>query len=260
MKSSLSNKSGFFQKYTYSQELNRLDYDKELGVIDDVLSRDPNKAVAWYLKGTIFLQKKEINDALFCLNKAIEINPNEKIFLYKKTIALQLQGDYDAAIKSCNDAIGKDYVGAITKKIELLKIKLHKIYTNNNIDAALQCCNEILIIRPNDNDALSFKSYLLIILQRYISGIECLEMVLKNKPKDSVAWFSKAILHLILKQPDKALISINKAIEIDRENESMKSVMENIIFLNSTLDGVYTEFVNMLEKTLIMNLRMDMNA
>jgi tetratricopeptide (TPR) repeat protein len=244
----------FFQKPPYIKELQRLNCDAELFKIESILLTDPGKSVAWYLKGTLLLHKNNINDALYCFDKAIAIDPNDKVFRYKKSIALQLKGDYDAAIESCNKAIEKNYVGAIKKKIELLMIKADLAYKEKAFAKALHCHEEALVIQPNNIQILLLKSCILIVLMRYEEALVCIEQTLQIDFKHIFALIIKAIIHLFLRQESIALESIEILFTIDAENAFAKTVRKNFAFLRAAKSDAYNSFLRTLIDSIISGL------
>lgn len=79
----------------------RLRFEEAHSIIDEVIAKDLNNAFAFYAKGLAFYNQKKLSQAIFCFNKAIELDVSgsmarAKVFKTKATeILVELGIDVD---------------------------------------------------------------------------------------------------------------------------------------------------------------------
>lgn len=96
----------------------------------------------------------EYNKAIETFDKAIAINPDEKVAWYNKGIAYDKLGEYEKSIEAYNGAItiDPDFADAWNNK----GIALGRLGKN---DEAIQAFDRVLDINPDDEYALQSKYY-----------------------------------------------------------------------------------------------------
>lgn len=212
--------------------------ERSIQAFDRALELDPQNAYAWHGKGVTLIhlgrhkeaqtgKDKEVMDiygqALYAINKAIEINPKtkgaqenranllgiigkqgesaeayEKIFeearspqeqskaLYNKANFLRAQGRFDEALETFDKAIELDPQG--TEGMEARTDKGDTLLVMGRLNESLETFNEAIEIDPDNAIAWRNKGLTLKRMGRYNESIEAYEKTLKIDPNNSLAW------------------------------------------------------------------------
>jgi tetratricopeptide (TPR) repeat protein len=140
-------------------------------------------AIDWDHKGYNLNKLGYKQEALRCVDRAIELDPDYETAWYNKAIALSQIGRHEEALQSLDRAIKLDPTqhdawfsrGVILRDLWRLK-------------EAVECYDRALKIDPRDSAALTNKGGALQELGRPRAALACLERALRLNPHDYEAW------------------------------------------------------------------------
>jgi tetratricopeptide (TPR) repeat protein len=67
-------------------------YEDSIDCIDQGLAAEPDRAEAWYIRGSCLQQLGELEEAVASLDRSIELDPNRAEAWYHKGVSEQLSG------------------------------------------------------------------------------------------------------------------------------------------------------------------------
>lgn len=162
---------------------------------------DPSNPESFIKLGKEEELKKHRDEALQIYDKGITLCPNF-IELYKlKSLCLCNLGRFNDAMAFINEKIDKKFNIA-----DMMCIKGHCYYKNNNKIKALEITDKVLKIKKNHQESLFLKAQCLYDLGDNKSALKILDIIIKHNPTSSQGLFLKGI---ILEQDKK----YNEAIE-----------------------------------------------
>ena len=201
----------FFEGLKYKSLYN---YNKAKENYFECISIDKNEAAAYYELALIFIYEKEIDQALFYIDKAVKIDQNNEWYLSLQADAFQNTGRYSKA-------------APIYQKLIKLKPKniiyYEKLYTcyvlGNQILKAINILKDIELI-VGDNKEIVFKKIDLYIEFGKLNLAEQeIDKFLLNNPRDLSGINKKVNILLIKGKTKEAEKHLNEILKIDDKNE-----------------------------------------
>ncbi|GEM_PF-6532510 len=126
----------------------------------------------WFEEGLAHMKSQEIEEAIECCNKVIELNPNYRkaeFWSWRAGLLFDMgtfqEAIYLTAIEN-EDIGGKD--SKVAKRFQNYEEKYRE---------ALECFERALEIDPNSVETLKAKAHMLLFLKREEEAMECLERV-----------------------------------------------------------------------------------
>jgi tetratricopeptide (TPR) repeat protein len=215
-------------------------YDEAIRCLEKALEIDLRDAAAWNNKGISLDSLGRYEEAIRCYEKALEIDPQNGMW-DNKGISLDSLGRYEEAIRCYEKALEIDPRDAMSwsnKGISLDRLGRH--------DEAIRCYEKALEIDPRDAAAWSNKGICLKILGRHEEAIRCFEKALEIDPRDADAWHEKGLSLDSLGRYEEAIRCYEKALEIDpRDADAWNKKGINLDRL-----GQYDEAIRCYEKAL----------
>ena len=147
------------------------------------------------------------------VTEAIDLNKNNvDFYIYRAGLNYEIE-DFETAINDINIAlaINENYIPAISLLISIL-IKQKKF------EEAERKTDLFLELRNNDISALIKKIIILTKTKRYIEGEITSNELIEIDPEFSIGYSCRANLYRLMKNFDKALDDVFKALELDSEN------------------------------------------
>lgn len=177
-------KEGFVTQVKFKTEDDKSKFQNRLQVLSEklhllgyqIILKDENQ---WNVEGTEFLSKGNLEEAIKCFDRSIELNPLFELPWANKA--------------SC-----------------LLNLKKY--------DESLECINKALELHSSWSDALRMKGIILINTQKNSEALEYLEKATKINLEDWTAWHNKGIALLNLGKFNEAISSFDHAIKLKNDN------------------------------------------
>lgn len=205
----------YYEKALACYELK--EYDKSTKCLDQVLELDPDHAGAWHNKGLITFDQKDYNASLDYFNKAININNkiSDSWFYIGQIHKFKKQEDdalacFDKATKINN----QDFDAWCAKGV--------LFFGRENFSMASKCFNKANKIYNEDPRVWMLLGFMSSFREEanskdYNKAIRCFDKSLSLVENSEVLGY-RAVCYMSLKQYPKALIDINKALELDTKN------------------------------------------
>lgn len=169
---------------------------------DSAIEITPNNAEAWRRKGfTQSLRHENIEEAIKCLEKSLELEPYHPMTLTQKSMYLRRIGDNDGAIFCLNTALEIDSTFVLA-----WKQKAETFTSLNNLEGTLDCYGQILKIDPED------------VITWYNTGV--------TKAKFCEIQFQTGKLFFEKAKYDQAINCFNKILKFDPSDNESKSLLE----------------------------------
>lgn len=249
-------------------QLNRL--EEVLTCLENATRIEANSFDAWLMKGSLFALKKQSEQALSCIDQALRIEPFQKkakdakeTILRENYFTLREQGKYHETLKIIDDILAQN-----PTKSEDWWVHKGSVYGElNNLNKALECFNQALMIDPKNLFAWVNKGAVNLNAGNYVAAYECYNEALKIKPdneralegraialaksredrgfnkelkkmkesldrhsKSAVEWFNKGLTNTRARRFEEALICLDKAIEIDADYHEAWVQKANVYF------------------------------
>lgn len=195
------------------------DYSKALEFFNEVLRIDPehvdaliNKAISVLkLKAHEFADLERNHEAISCLNKILEIRPNDLGIIRWKGILLVYIGEYEDAITYLNRMLeNKPY------DVDALLWKGVALGQTEKYEDAIEHINKALKIEPENTDVLANKGLILYRLDKYDEALALFDKVLDlTDEKHPFAMLYKSII--LLKQGDatSSIIMLERLLDLE---------------------------------------------
>ncbi|TAF07426.1 MAG: tetratricopeptide repeat protein, partial [Oscillatoriales cyanobacterium] len=181
----------------------------------DKLVESRGDAKDWSEKGRCLNRLKRYDEALECLDKAIEIDSNyARAWAYQGDVLDDLKR-YDEALASFDRAIELDANDPWDWA--------HRGNVLNNLkryDEALVSCDRAIELDANYQLAWALRGYVLYNLKRYDEALVSFDRAIELDANDPWYWALRGNVLYNLKRYDEALLSFDKAIEIDSNSFS----------------------------------------
>jgi tetratricopeptide (TPR) repeat protein len=195
--------------------LNRLKrYDEALECLDKAIEIDSNYARAWAYQGDVLDDLKRYDEALKSLDKAIALDENDKLSWHGRGYVLNNLKRYDEALVSYDKAIELDanYQWAWGNRGNVL----------NNLkryDEALASFERVIELDENDKLAWANRGNVLNNLKRYDEALVSYDRAIELDANYQWAWANRGNVLNNLKRYDEALVSFDRAIELDANDQ-----------------------------------------
>ncbi|MEG4285211.1 tetratricopeptide repeat protein, partial [Microcoleus sp. A006_D1] len=196
--------------------LNRLDrYDEALECLDKAIEIDSSYARAWANRGDVLDSLKRYDEALVFLDKAIALDGNDHLAWHWRGIVLKNLKRYDEALVSYDRAIELDanYKWAWANRGNVL----------NNLkrsDEALVSYDRAIELDANYQWAWRNRGGVLNNLKRYDEALISYDRAIELDANYQWAWANRGGVLSNLKRYDEALASYDRAIELDANYQS----------------------------------------
>jgi tetratricopeptide (TPR) repeat protein len=153
----------------------------------------------YFMIGEKFLLDEDAEQAKECFQKAAILGDDSSYIHMKISEAYMLSGDLDLANTEIKKAVELDPSNIAAKLMYVESLIVTKEYQE-----ALAQCNDVLKLEPDNRDAVSYKSAMLIKLDRNSESEKVLEQYRTLKPNDEFPYFYSGIIHQIAGELDLA--------------------------------------------------------
>jgi tetratricopeptide (TPR) repeat protein len=193
--------------------------DEALACFAKALEIDPRYGSAWHIMGSTFTFLECHEEALACYNQTLDIDPLFAPAWDSKGQTLSLLDRYEEAEGCLSKALELDPGNAAS-----WKNKGDALRSLDRLDEALACYTKALEIDPDFDAAWYNKGKVLSLLGQYEEAVLCYSRTLEFLPKLIDAWVRKGRALGFLRQYEEAIECFDKALEIDPD---FSSALEN---------------------------------
>jgi tetratricopeptide (TPR) repeat protein len=163
---------------------------------------DPYSALSNSLRGWIAFHGGRLDEAANCLQKAIEIDPNEAIFFMQLGDIYAAQGRFDNSRASFQRVLNCDHtsddainVNESLSKIDQMALTYYgqgiKDETDGNWSAAFTNFNKAIQVNPCLADAYGLRGYIEQVDSNYDAALSDYNEVIKLKPESAIVYLDR---------------------------------------------------------------------
>ena len=188
---------------------------KAIVCYEKALELEPRQGYSWNNKGLSLSKLGRHEEAIACYEKALEIDCRYANAWTNKCISLSKLGRHEEAIASSDKALGinpRDVNAWTIKGIILLQRGKHQ--------EAIVCYNKALEINPRDEVTRSNKGISLSKLGRHEEAIACYEKALAINPIFAQAWFNKGVAEDELNRTQDTINSFKQFLRLTSADDS----------------------------------------
>jgi tetratricopeptide (TPR) repeat protein len=195
--------------------LNRREwYDEALECLDKAIEIDSNYKIVWHLRGDVLESLERYDEGLESYDRALELDPNYQSAWAKRGDVLSNLKRYDEALESYDRALELDanYRWAWANRGGVL----------NNLkryDEALVSYDRALELDANLQLAWRLRGDVLSNLERYEEALASYDRALELDANDQSAWRLRGDVLSNLERYEEALASYDRALELDANNQ-----------------------------------------
>ncbi len=227
------------------------DYKQSIEIIDKAiyLSSGLDKSLFWVFKAMGLNRLKRDDEALECVEKALQIHKEDPLGWNIKGDLLHDLGKYEEALEAYENSIkySDEYelpeslldkvevLNHLERNEEALKIVNESLALDsknpnawdlksdilNDLEKheeALEAAEKGLSFDPEHGDLLNDKGSVLIDLKKYEESLSYLNKAIQLNPSDDLAWYNKACALSLLNKKEEALDALTVAIGLDIES------------------------------------------
>ncbi|MEG3899382.1 MULTISPECIES: tetratricopeptide repeat protein [unclassified Microcoleus] len=185
-------------------------YDEALECLDKAIESDSNYARAWANRGDVLDNLKHYDEALVSYDRAIELDEDDPWHWAKRGYLLNNLKHYEEALESFDMAIELDEDDPwdwASRGDVLDNLKRY--------EEALESYDRALELDANYPWAWANRGNVLNNLERYEEALESYDRALELDANDQWAWVNRGNVFKNLKHYEEALVSYDRAIELD---------------------------------------------
>jgi tetratricopeptide (TPR) repeat protein len=218
-------------------------FSDALGLVDEILARNPDNLEAWQIKGIGLGHLGRLEEGLGCLEEALKINPEIAKSWHYQAALLAHQGRAEAALRAIDQALrldpqrgagwtlkgeilasagrGKDAQQCYDQACQLApadaepwKAKANLLVTANQLAEALACYERALELAPTDQHLKVRIALLLLQLSRFSDLARFDHDLAQLVPSDAQEWFAKGICLFRLRRYAESLAALDEATKL----------------------------------------------
>jgi serine/threonine protein kinase len=181
-------------------------------------------ANGWHNRGTSLAALGNVQAAIRCYDRALELNPSLAGTWSSKGIALQQLGHLQEAVECYNEALALD-----PGESRHWHNKGRALIDSGAHDEALSCFDEAVRLDPGGTHGWLGKASVLATLGRRSEAADCVEKAISINPKDSEAWLKRGCLLSDSDRLDEAADAFRVVLEIDPRNGPAWCILGDVL-------------------------------
>lgn len=199
-------------------------WNESLDASDKAIAIDPNNKLAWSNRAWALHHLAKYNDALEAAEKAIAIDPNYDLAWVNKANALGGLKRYKEELESSEKTI------LLNPLLSDAWIDKGQALCNlGNCQDALDATDEAIRLKASSSTAWNNRAWILINLKRYQEAIDAADKAISLNPNYVKAWTNKGNALKYLERYQEALVAYNKALTLDPNYEDAQNNKQFII-------------------------------
>jgi tetratricopeptide (TPR) repeat protein len=207
-------------KYCIEQK----DYVSALAYAEKLVT-SRGEARDWSLKGYFLNMREWYDEALECLDKAIEIDSNYKIVWHLRGEVLENLARYDEALVSFDKVIELD-----ASYLRAWALRGNVLNNLTRYDEALVSLDRALELDANNQSAWALRGHVLNNLTRYEEALVSLDRALELDDNNQFYWFLRGNVLNNLKRYEESLVSLDRAIKLDANDQSAWALRGDVLY------------------------------
>jgi tetratricopeptide (TPR) repeat protein len=188
-------------------------YEEAIRCLDKALELDPRHSNAWTNKGNSLDNLGHHEEAIGCYEKTIELDPRDAAAWYNKGASLESMGRNEEAIRYYEKTIELDPRFAVA-----WNNKGTSLEHLGRFEEAILCFDKALELDPCHSNAWTNKGARLERMGCHEEAIRYYDKALELDPSSAIAWFNKGTSLHRLGRYEEAIRCNDKALELDQCN------------------------------------------
>ncbi|HEX9746122.1 MAG TPA: tetratricopeptide repeat protein [bacterium] len=218
--------------------------DDALVSIEHALAINSNLPDAWGNKAQILAMSGRMKEAIGCLEKLLEIDPKSMRGILSKALLHSSQNQNEAAIALYDRALELD-----PDNTSIIFAKALSCMKAGKFEEAHDCYDKILSLAPDHIESLVNKGICLNYLGKHPEALRCFELVVKADDKNPWSWMNLAKAHAANKDIDKAIETIERAIELKPDELSIPLIKADFLYIAQKTDEARSTIVEVLKRS-----------
>ena len=198
--------------------------DESIECLDKAIELNPNESLIWYLKGRVLIDLNRCDEAIEMLDKAFDLNPLYIRSICTKGIAYEKLGKYNEAMACYDEAMilepNDDYAYGLKGTLYLMHLK--------DYDNAIRYLNQAKRIDSKNSMTWNNLGDAYLNIGEFEKGLNCCEKARSLDPNNFRAWFTTGELYYELREYDKAMEYAMKANEINPLDSDLLIFIEKV--------------------------------
>ena len=188
-------------------------YSEALDLVEVYISKYPDKAGAYAVKGRINYTQGKIREAEVNFTKAISLDPENPDFRKRRADVYVKSGNYPMAVKDISNALRSD-----PSMFELYITRAGLYHQMNVADKALNDLILYLDYFPTDEEALHLCGKIYIDQEKYYSALKCFSINVENHPENPGSFIDRADAYVLSENYKYAIDDYGMALDLDPTN------------------------------------------
>lgn len=214
-------------KYAYENG----DYNNALEDLSRAIDIRTDDGEVFYLRGMVYVHKKENKMASDDLDKAIELNFDSAELYFNRGYLYQQQNQSSDATENYNIALIKkeDYAEAHYRRGQ-------SRYNLDQVDEALEDFADAIRLKPDFFDAYYERALTLKELQEYPSALDDFTKAIELNPNDISVYYDRSETLYFLLHEDDARQDLEEALKLAKQQENEEMIAE----ISSILQEIFS--------------------
>jgi len=181
-------------------------YDEVVYYSDYVLSKDPDDAKTFYIRGKAFLNLGKNENALVDFNQSARLDSSDKNLFLDRGLMFQSAGQFEKAIADYNIALNLDsaYTEAFINRGITFK-------SMNRFEDALKDFGQIIKYNPDFEKTYLNRAGVYMVQKKWDLALRDLDKAILLKPDYSLAFNLRGYIHYMLKDNESACLDYQRA-------------------------------------------------
>lgn len=185
-------------------------YREALDLIEIYISKYPEKAEAYAIKGRIKYNRGKMQEAINNFNEAVLLDPGNPGFKKSRAEVYIKSGNLIMAVKDISNALGYD-----PSMFDLYITRAGLYRQMDAADKALDDLTRYLDYFPADDEALRLCGNIYIDQEKYYSALECFSINVVNHPEKPESFIDRADAYVLTGTYKYAIRDYGMALDLD---------------------------------------------
>jgi tetratricopeptide (TPR) repeat protein len=184
-------------------------YSDALELINKCTVLDKKSELAFRLLARIQMSLEDYSNSLISINKALALKDNAENNFYRGQLSEKMKNFNQAEIDYITAIVKNDRYSEAYLALAALRLQLNKPET------AMESCNSLLKLEPNNKKALLIQSRIYARLTEYPKAIDNISKILYINPEDKEMYLVRGSYYQEFTQHQQAINDFSKALLID---------------------------------------------
>ncbi len=218
-------------------------WDEAFALYNKAIETDPNCAVAYKHRGTVYTRKGAFEKAIPEFQKAAELDPAHASTFYNLGNLYLGMADYDRAIENFSKAIelNPGYTSAILNRASTYARK-------KDMARAVEDYDRYLKILPKDKDAHLARAAACVVMRDFDRALESFANAVALAPNDKEIYAARGSVHLLRKDFESAIADFREVLELDPKDRGARVKLISVYIIAQKYDEAVADVDKLIEQ------------